>query len=287
MFHLINDAITMAKTIIAEEKQKIENLSVQFINCNSFVNTLYKYMTASRVLEILENDTPSLGFVSPDKWHDPYETKFLNTDYTALNGYKQPPIYCFCARMDNHNEEASWKIYKKEDEPLLRMSIRTIDLLGAIDKFAKVNDCDVYFSKVDYKFKKSEIDHLHMPSISPYYNTYFKKFNDKQYVKVMSLKRWAFSYENEYRIFIIPKNTDKIANHLVNNTLLIPVPIQMVTRFTFNPARKQDSTLTSQIEMAKYNAEYKFIKERITAAYPEAKVYKSHLYSSVKPVEKI
>ena len=277
----------MAKTIIITEKQLKDTLSMQFINCNSFVNTLYKYMTASRVLELLENDTHSLGFVSPDKWYDPYETKFLNTDYTALNGYKQPPVYCFCARMDNHNEEASWKIYKKENEPLLRMSIRTIDLLLAIDRFAKNNECDVYFSKVDYRLKKSEIDNLHIPSLSPYYNKFFEHFDDKQYVKVMSLKRWAFSYENEYRIFIIPRNPDKIANHLVDNILFIPVPTKMVTRFTFYPANKPNASLTSQIEMAKYNAEYKLIKERIIKAYPNAKVYKSNLYSGVKRIEKI
>ena len=46
----------MAKTIIITEKQLIDTLSMQFINCNSFVNTLYKYMTASRVLELLENE---------------------------------------------------------------------------------------------------------------------------------------------------------------------------------------------------------------------------------------
>ena len=244
-------------------------------------------MTASRVLELLENDTPSLGFVSPDKWYDPYETKFLNTDYTALNGYKQPPIYCFCARMDNHNEEASWKIYKKENEPLLRLSIRTIDLLLAIDKFAKENECDVYFSKVDYRFRKSEIDNLHKPSSSPHYNEFFDHFGDRQYVKIMSIKRWAFSYENEYRIFIIPRNPDKIKNYIVDNILFIPVPKKMVTRFTFYPANKHSESLASQIEMAKYNAELKLIRERITSAYPEAKVYKSNLYSRVKRVDKI
>lgn len=154
----------MGKTIIISEQQLKESLSMQLINCKSFINTLNKYMTASRVLELLEAQEHMLAFVSPENWYDPYETKFLKTDYTALNGYKQPPIYCFCARMDNHNEEASWKIYKKENEPLLRMSIRTIDLLLAIDKFAKEHECDVYFSKVDYRLRKSEIDSLHLPS---------------------------------------------------------------------------------------------------------------------------
>ena len=103
----------------------------------------------------------------------------------------------------------------------------------------------------------------------------------------MSLKRWAFNYENEYRIFIIPRNQDKIVNHIKDNVLFIPVPIKMITRFTFYPANKANSSLVSQIEIAKYEAEYKLIKDRIKTAYSEANVVKSTLYSKVKNVEKI
>ena len=243
-------------------------------------------MPTSRLLDILEKDPHQIGFVSPEKWYDPYEIKFLNTDYTALNGYKQPKIYCFCARMDNRNEEASWKIYKKENEPLLRMSIRTIDFLSSLDKFAKEHECDLYFSKVDYRLKKKEIDELYLPS-SPYYHDFFDDIDDKRYVKVMSLKRWAFGYENEYRIFVIPRNQGAIKDYLKDGVLFIPVPVKMFIRFTFYPANKADNTLASQIEKAKYEAEYKFIKERITMSYPEAKVYKSALYSGVKKIERI
>ena len=61
----------------------------------------------------------------------------------------------------------------------------------------------------------------------------------------------------------------------------------MIKRFTFYPANKVNSSLVSQIEMAKYKAEYKLIKDRIKVVYPEASVCKSRLYSSVKNIEKI
>ena len=273
-------------TLKITDKQLKDTLSLQLVNCSSFVNTLYKYMTASRVLEILEKKPHQMGFVSPEKWYDPYETKYLNTDYTKLNGYKQPNIYCFCARMDNRNEEASWKIYKKENEPLLRMSIKTNDFLLCLDKFAKEHECDLYFSRVDYRLKKKEIDELHLPS-SPYYHEFFDDFNDKQYVKIMSLKRWAFGYENEYRIFIIPRNQDAIKEYLKDGVLFVPVSIEMFIRFTFYPANKSNESLSSQIDKAKYEAEFKLIRERLLLLYPKAKVYKSNLYSSVKKIEKI
>ncbi len=273
-------------TIKITDQQLKDALSLQLVNCDKIVNTLYKYMPASRVLDIIEKEPHQIGFVSPDLWYDPYETKFLNTDYTMLDGYKQPKIYCFCARMDNLNEEASWKIYKKENEPLLRLSIRTIDFLLSLDKFAREHTCDLYFSKVDYKLKRKEIDGLYLPS-SPYFHEYFDGFNDKQYVRVMSLKRWAFNYENEYRIFVIPKDQMAIEEYLKDGVLFIPIPVDMIIRYTFHPMNKANESLSSQIERVKYDAEFKLIKERILNYVPNAKIFKSTLYSEVKKVKKI
>lgn len=273
-------------TIKITDQQLKDALSLQLVNCDKIVNTLYKYMPASRVLDIIEKEPHQIGFVSPELWYDPYETKFLNTDYTMLNGYKQPKIYCFCARMDNLNEEASWKIYKKENEPLLRLSIRTIDFLLSLDKFAREHTCDLYFSKVDYKLKRKEIDGLYLPS-SPYFHDYFDGFNDKQYVRVMSLKRWAFNYENEYRIFVIPKDQMAIDEYLKDGVLFIPIPVDMIIRYTFHPMNKANESLSSQIERVKYDAEFKLIKERILNYVPNAKIFKSNLYSEVKKVKKI
>lgn len=273
-------------TIKITDQQLKDALSLQLVNCDKIVNTLYKYMPASRVLDIIEKEPHQIGFVSPDLWYDPYETKFLNTDYTMLDGYKQPKIYCFCARMDNLNEEASWKIYKKENEPLLRLSIRTSDFLLSLDKFAREHTCDLYFSKVDYKLKRKEIDGLYLPS-SPYFHDYFDGFNDKQYVRVMSLKRWAFDYEKEYRIFVIPKDQMAIEEYLKDGVLFIPIPVDMIIRYTFHPMNKANESLSSQIERVKYDAEFKLIKKRILNYVPNAKIFKSNLYSEVKKVKKI
>lgn len=271
------------------EDQLEDALSINFVNCTKLTGSLFKYMPASRVLEILKNTPHQIAFVSPEKWYDPYETKFLNTDYTALNGYKQPKVYCFCARMDNLNEEASWKIYKNDNEPLLRLKLNTIDFLSSLSDFAKNNQCDLYFSKVDYRLKKKDIDSLSLPS-SNYYHEFFDNFDDEQYVKVMSLKRMAFSYENEYRIFLIPRNQDAINNYLKDDDdeiLNIPIPIEVITRFTFNPAKKTDGSFLSQIDKAKYDAEYKLIKQKILSYYPAANVFKSPLYTQVSKVDKI
>lgn len=246
---------------------------------------LYKYMPASRILEILENKPHQIGFVPPEKWYDPYETKYLNTDYTALNGYKQPKVYCFCVRTDNFNEEASWKIYQKANDPLIRISIITNYFLLSLDLFAQEYKCDLYFSKVDYKLRK-DIDDLYLPS-SQYHHEFFGNFNDKQYVKVMSLKRKAFTYENEYRIFLIPRNQFVIRNFLRDGILFVPISLKMFNRFTIHPRNKIGNSFAAQIEKAQYDAECKLIKERICKSYPEAKVYISNLYSRAEKIKRI
>lgn len=273
-------------TVKITPEQFKEIFSMELVNCDKLLLTIYKYMTLSRILDILEKVPHQIGFVSPEYWNDPYEIKFLNTDYTVLNGYKQPKIYCFCVRMDNMNEEASWKIYKKENEPLLRMTIKTNSFFTSLKDFAKKYECDIYFSKVDYRLSSKEINTLYLPT-NTYYHEFFDSFDDKQYVKVMSLKRRAFSYENEYRIFIIPKNHDTVKDLIKNNILFVPIELEMITRFTINPEDRLEETLLSQINHEKYLAECEFIKKRIKSSYPKVKVYNSGLYSKTKNVEKI
>lgn len=259
---------------------------LKLVNISSIPAHIYKYIPTSRVLDILEKEPHQIGFVSPELWYDPYEIKYLNTDYSGLNGYKQPQIFCFCARMDLQNEEASWKIYKKDNDPLLRLIIKTEDFVSSLLEFAEEKECDIYLSKVDYHFKKAEIDGLYLLS-SPYRQEFFQNFNDEQYVKIMSLKRNAFKYENEVRFFVIPRNLDNIENNLKNRVLSVPIDINMIKRITYYPADKVDNTLSSQIAFAKYDAEKKMIRERLKNAFPDVNFMKSVLYQNVKSVTRI
>ncbi len=247
---------------------------------------IYKYICTSRVLNILEQEPHQIGFVSPELWYDPYEIKYLNTDYTGLNGYRQPTIYCFCARMDLQNEEASWKIYKRDNDPLLRLVIQTEVFISSLLSFAEEKECDVYLAKVNYNLKKAEIDNLYSTS-SPHYQDFFQNFNEEQYIKIMSLKRNAFKYENEVRFFIIPRNPGKVNDNLHKNVLNVPVDVNMIKRITYYPANKSEENLASKIEIAKYDAERKLIRERILKAYPAANFKKSILYNKVLKVDKI
>ena len=203
---------------------------IKFIDLTKAPTHIYKYICTSRVLDMLEKEPHQIGFVSPELWYDPYEIKYLNTDYTGLNGFRQPLIYCFCARVDLQNEEASWKIYKKDNGPLLRLTIQTDIFIPSLLSFAEEKECDVYLAKVNYDLKKSEIDNLYSTS-SPHYQEFFHDFNEEQFIKIMSLKRSAFKYENEVSFFIIPRNPDKIKDNLQNNVLNIPIDVSMIKTY--------------------------------------------------------
>lgn len=244
------------------------------------VSTIFKYMPASRVLEILEKSPHQICFVSPSKWKDPYEAKYLETNYRSLGGFVQPRIFCFCASSRLHNEEASWEMYKKANDPLIRLSIRTIDFLSALNKYAADHNYGLYLSKVCYKLKRSDINNLYLPN-NKHHDEYFGNFDEKQYIKVMSLKRRAFEYENEYRFFIIPRGAN-----IEDKVLHIPFPIKAITGFTLYPHKKGDGFL-SQIETARYAAEYELISKRISAAYPNSEVSVSTLYDNADSVEKV
>lgn len=99
------------------------------------------------------------------------------------------------------------------------MTIKTNSFLSSLKDFAQKYECNIYSSKVDYRLSSKEINTLHLPK-NPYYHEFFDDFDDMQYVKVMSLKRKAFSYENEYRIFIILKNHKAIESIIKNNICL-------------------------------------------------------------------
>lgn len=266
----------MNKTVILTKEQIKKTLNVEFVNCSQFNNTFYKYMSLSRVLQMLENR--KMAFIYPELWNDPYEIKYLNTDFSKY-GYHQDKLYCLCVRNDNLNQEASWKIYKEPQEPLIRLSINAIKLMQNVASFSKKNNAKVYFSKIDYSLKTKEIDELYK-SDSPFYGRYIEGMNELKYIKLMSLKRNAFSYENERRIFLV---VDKRA--FIDNILNVDIDLDIFKRFTINPCdRIKNNDIKSSIKSATYKAINSVISKAIKKFYPEAVIKISPLYKSTEVV---
>lgn len=210
---------------------------VHMLNGYSFPKdktTVFKYMPLDRFVTSV--DKHELVFVSPETWYDPFEQLYFGID-CSKKGYKTEEIACMCvSEKSSTNEDASWKVYSGSGDKAVRISIEQDKLLQLLNNYATNAGFEVYIGKVNYSFKKRDIESLNETS-SPNHAYYFpKKMTREHYLSLMLLKRTAFRYENEVRIFLVKDkinfsdgkllhiDCDYKSNKLVSNVMLSPYP---------------------------------------------------------------
>ncbi len=196
-------------------------------------STVFKYMPLDRLVKSIESH--NLVFVSPAAWYDPFEQLYYGIDCSS-RGYATEDIACMCvSEKSSTNEDASWRVYADSSDKSVRVSIDQKSLLDLLEDYASTNGFEVYIGKVDYSFEKKDIRSLHIPS-SVNHSTYFpNKMSREHYLSVMLLKRKAFQYENEVRIFLVKEKINFTNNllcvpckykesHIISNVMLSPYP---------------------------------------------------------------
>lgn len=197
-------------------------------------NTVFKYMPLERFVKSVDEN--ELVFVNPENWYDPFERLYYGIDCSA-KGYHTEHIACMCvSEKSSTNEDASWRVYSDSSSKAVRLSIEKSKLFSILDNYAKQNGYRVYIGQVKYDFKKKDIIGLHNHK-SPHYAEYFPNdMKREHYLSLMLLKRSAFKYENEVRVFLVKDiinfdsnkllriPCDYTANKLVSNIMLAPYP---------------------------------------------------------------
>ena len=197
-------------------------------------STVFKYLPLDRFVKMV--DKKELLFVSPETWYDPFEQLYFRIDCSS-RGYVTEDIACMCvSEKSSMNEDASWRVYAGSNSKTVRISIEQDKLLSLLEDYAANNGFEVYIGKVDYSFEKKEIEKLHNAT-SSHYNDYFPAVMTREhYLSLMLLKRSAFSYENEARIFLVKDSITYDANKLlkidcdykatriISNVMLSPYP---------------------------------------------------------------
>lgn len=174
----------------------------EFLSKGKLIN---KFMPLERALTLLE--TKTIWFACPETWPDPYEKYFLCAKYGSKEFPWRGRIFCTCFT-NNTSSEASWNAYSK-NEICIRLTFRGDRLLSLLDDYQKENPRHkVFFDKVQYRktnlMTKNLSDILFVPSLEEK----FTLKSDESKVRLMLLKRKAFSYEDEYRAIIVkPKST--------------------------------------------------------------------------------
>lgn len=159
----------------------------------------YRFMPYSRVMQMFKEN--KIAFVSPDKWDDPYEKKYLNVKVNGNEILLNMACLCFKTSL-NDNSAAFWNSVKKEGEPVIRLTIDLCELWNVLDEFAEENDAQVYVSSVKYTDLKKINEAYKNPAI-------VKSNLEESYIRLMSLKRNAYKYEEELRVFVVWKKNNE------------------------------------------------------------------------------
>lgn len=77
-----------------------------------------------------------ITFISPFKWKDPFERRFIKTDYSKYS-YIQPSIFCmYTTENSQENEDASWRLYGMPNDKVLRIKINVCKLMKFLNDFS-------------------------------------------------------------------------------------------------------------------------------------------------------
>ena len=247
-------------------------------------DTFFKYMPLDRFVSSVEKGV--FVFVSPALWKDPFERMYFGVDCSA-HGYQTEDIACLCvSEKSSTNEDASWKVYADNGGKVVRLSIDRTLFLDMVDDYAEENGYEVYIGKAQYGYEKKEIMDLYKPG-SPDYSLFFPSTMErKHYLSVMTLKRSAFEYENEFRVFLVrdkipyEKGLVKIPceyelSGLITDIVLSPYPVLPMDKDLVHSVRARMNRLESD-EL-----------KRILSGLVGCRVRQSRLYESGKMVGKI
>ena len=165
---------------------------------------VFKYMTLEAFLTSLYCGT--WRFFEPSKWNDKYEQRFYCANYTlpAAKG-KTPQLFATCVTRIK-NSEAAWKVYSNGQglgAHCLQLELDIVELR----KQLRASGFHFEEKPIEYKHEKVILD-LHKKR-KAYYNEFFSSFTLESFLNLLSLKRDAYTYEQELRLFVIPMNGGK------------------------------------------------------------------------------
>ena len=190
---------------IAYKFKEIDNGQYSISNENEMrYSKVYKYMTLETFLTSLYCGT--WRFFEPSKWNDKFEQRFYCANYTIPTAIgNTPQLFATCVTRER-NSEAAWKVYSHGQG----LGARCLQLELDIVELRK------QLRATDYQFEERQIEYIPENVIldlhkkrKPYYKEYFTSFTLESYLRLLSLKRDAYTYEKELRLFMIPHNGNR------------------------------------------------------------------------------
>ena len=185
-----------------------------FINNPKPLDSAYKYMTLEAFILSLHNGT--WQFAEPTKWNDEYEGRFYHAKYDDVDKPVECPPKLFATCITGEvASEAAWKVYSHGQGLGSRCVQIKVNMKKLREKLSKqiIKKCKggnevvegtVYEGRVYYDLSDAEIDNEIHSATGAYYHTFFDGFDREKFLKLLLIKRKAYEYEKETRLFIVP-----------------------------------------------------------------------------------
>lgn len=168
---------------------------------------VFKYMTIEAFL--LSIYGRSWRFQEPSKWDDKFEQRFYCANYKIAGAAgNTPQLFATCVTKAK-NSEAAWKVYAHGQglgAHCLQLEIDIVELRLQL----KASHHKIVEKQVEYKDERYILE-LHKKR-SKNYSTYFGHFSFNKFIDLLTLKREAYMYEQEVRLFVIPDMTNSTRN---------------------------------------------------------------------------
>lgn len=169
----------------------------------------FKYLDIESLITMLHSGR--MVYVEPSHWYDPFEKLFYEADYTAL-GFDKPKVFCSCFTRKQTNE-AAWIMYSHFRKGLAsrsaKLELDPIVYYDFLESYGRLTNSQIYIANVDYSLSEKTIKGLHLKK-SKKHDKYFRDFSLEKFIRLLLIKRKAFEYEQEIRIFIVKENKPDI-----------------------------------------------------------------------------
>lgn len=204
---------------LKEIKAKEVSYKKDFNNGNENFLVVSKYQPLARIIEAVEKK--NFCFVSPEKWLDPFELLFYKQ--VKLDNDKNIHECCFACN-DIENEEGFWNIWSIDaSDTIVRVTYNIEKLLKSLEENS-VNE-QFYLAGMEYC---SRYDILKTKDTLEN-----RSYSIEEYLNLLCLKREAYKYENELRLFVVNEKSN--SNHTVINN--IDYSNGIITEITLPPAK--------------------------------------------------
>ena len=210
------------------------------IGCELVVS---KYTKLSNIEKSIKDR--SFYFSSPSGWLDPFEMLFYQSEM-KVGGDNNVIVHASCfACNDIENEEGFWQIWSKDEkEPIVRVTYNVVNLLTSLNNQAG-NRYDFYLGGMEYK-NREEIKDIAQQRVNHY-----ELIDD--YLNKLCLKRNAYRYENELRLFVkkvsIGNNESELENTIIDN---VDYSNHIITEITLPPADPLGNSHPAKDKMKEY-----------------------------------